>query len=226
MKDYYAILGVSPSASAAEIQRVFRRLALEFHPDVNSSTEAAARFQEINDAYQILKDPEKRAEYDESRNPWAVPRTGATANQQDIRRHYFQRRVRAATDPGSTWNYYDMLGVPENAPEETIVRAYQRLYREFYAGRSHDPGTAAILQEIVDALDVLADPSRRLDYDRLPADQQQPGRPRQQPLSNENWRTRWKRSAATGGRKPGCLAGVIAVPLLAVSVSVILVLPM
>jgi DnaJ-class molecular chaperone len=64
-KDYYKILGVSRSASAVEIKKAFRRLARKFHPDVNPGDKSAeARFKEINEAYEVLSDPEKRKKYD------------------------------------------------------------------------------------------------------------------------------------------------------------------
>ncbi len=67
-KDYYAILGVSPDASEEEIKRAFRRLALKYHPDRNPGDKAAEeKFKEINEAYQVLGDPEKRARYDQLR---------------------------------------------------------------------------------------------------------------------------------------------------------------
>lgn len=68
MKDFYAILGVSPLAGEAEIKRAFRKLAVRYHPDKNRSPEAKALFQEINEAYDTLGDPEKRAVYDGRRN--------------------------------------------------------------------------------------------------------------------------------------------------------------
>jgi curved DNA-binding protein CbpA len=64
VKDYYAILGVPPSASAGEIKRAFRRLAVRYHPDKNPSEDAAPLFHDINEAYDVLGDPEKRALYD------------------------------------------------------------------------------------------------------------------------------------------------------------------
>ena len=137
MKDYYSLLGVSPTASATEIQRAFRRLALELHPDVNRKPEADAEFQEINFAYQVLKNPVRRAEYDASRSPHgSIKRHPAQEDQSDARRYYFQRRVRAATVPGATWNYYDVLGVPSNATEETVARSFQRLHAQFSQARS------------------------------------------------------------------------------------------
>ena len=63
-KDYYKILGVKRDASEAEIKRVYRSLALKYHPDKNPSSEAAGRFKEINEAYEVLGDPQKRIKYD------------------------------------------------------------------------------------------------------------------------------------------------------------------
>ena len=61
MKDYYKILGVSKTASQDEIKRAYRKLAHEYHPDKNQSD--GAKFKEINEAYQVLSDPQKRARY-------------------------------------------------------------------------------------------------------------------------------------------------------------------
>ena len=63
-RDYYDILGVPRGASDDEIKRSFRRLAQQWHPDVNTSAEADTRFKEINEAYQVLSDPQRRQAYD------------------------------------------------------------------------------------------------------------------------------------------------------------------
>jgi molecular chaperone DnaJ len=64
VSDFYTLLGVSRSASEVEIKRAYRKLAMEYHPDRNSAPEAEARFKEITEAYEVLRDPEKRSAYD------------------------------------------------------------------------------------------------------------------------------------------------------------------
>lgn len=63
-RDYYEVLGVPRTASDAEIKRAFRRLAQQWHPDVNDEAGAQERFKEINEAYQVLSDPKRRQVYD------------------------------------------------------------------------------------------------------------------------------------------------------------------
>ena len=63
-KDYYAVMGVPRTASEAEIKTAHRKLARKFHPDLNKDANAEARFKEVGEAYQVLKDPVKRAAFD------------------------------------------------------------------------------------------------------------------------------------------------------------------
>lgn len=64
-KDYYAVLGVGRDAKADEVKRAYRRLARKYHPDVSKEKDAEDRFKEVQEAYEVLKDPEKRAAYDQ-----------------------------------------------------------------------------------------------------------------------------------------------------------------
>jgi DnaJ-class molecular chaperone len=91
MKDYYKILGVPEKASQAEIKKAFRKLAFQYHPDTNPGREqeAAERFKEINEAYGVLGDENKRRNYDLARKRGF---TGAYS-QQDIFNQTFSNRV-------------------------------------------------------------------------------------------------------------------------------------
>ncbi|OIN88961.1 hypothetical protein AUJ40_02780 [Candidatus Berkelbacteria bacterium CG1_02_42_45] len=65
VQDCYKILGVEKNASTEEIKKAYRKLALKYHPDRGGSEEDARKFKEINEAYQVLSDPQKRAQYDQ-----------------------------------------------------------------------------------------------------------------------------------------------------------------
>jgi len=101
-KDYYNILGVERGASAQEIKRLYRRLARKYHPDVNPNDKSAeAKFKEINEAYEVLSDKEKRQKYDQFGDQWQYAEQFARAGRQqtpswdfsqggDAQRFYFE----------------------------------------------------------------------------------------------------------------------------------------
>src|SRR5579871_5757320 len=69
-RDYYQILGVARNAAADEVKKAYRRLARKFHPDVSKEANAEQKFKEVQEAYEVLKDPEKRAAYDQLGSEW------------------------------------------------------------------------------------------------------------------------------------------------------------
>jgi curved DNA-binding protein len=70
-KDYYAILGIGKTATSEDIKQAFRKLARKYHPDVNpNNKQAEANFKEVNEAYEVLSDPDKRKKYDQFGQYW------------------------------------------------------------------------------------------------------------------------------------------------------------
>lgn len=103
-QDYYAILGVGKTAAQEEIQRAYRKLARKYHPDINKESSAEEKFKQINEAYEVLGDPEKRAKYDQFGSGW----DGQFANQgyqggDNVRFHY------SNADPGQFSDFFQNL---------------------------------------------------------------------------------------------------------------------
>ena len=64
-RDYYDILGLDKNASEQDIQRAYRKLSKKYHPDINKAPDAEEKFKEVNEAYEVLHDKQKRAQYDQ-----------------------------------------------------------------------------------------------------------------------------------------------------------------
>ena len=97
-QDYYKTLGVDRKASDADIKSAYRKLARKFHPDVNpNNKEAEAKFKQINEAYQVISDPEKRKKYDELGADWEHG-----VSQEEMMRRYAQQQRAAGAGAGRT----------------------------------------------------------------------------------------------------------------------------
>jgi DnaJ-class molecular chaperone len=96
-RDYYKTLGVERNASEAEIKAAFRKLARKHHPDVNpGNKDAEKKFKEINEAYQVISDPEKRKKYDELGADWEHG-----VSQDEMRRRYARQQQAAGAGAGA-----------------------------------------------------------------------------------------------------------------------------
>ena len=140
--DYYELLQVSPNAEQETIQRIFRLLAQRFHPD-NKESGDDRRFREIQEAYSVLTDPEKRARYDiryqeQRQNRWRLVTTGAQAEsdfeiEQMVRLTllealYTKRRVEPHSPSIYATELESLLGRPREHLEFTIWYLVQRKY--------------------------------------------------------------------------------------------------
>lgn len=81
-KDYYKIMGLTQDASEKDIKTAYRKLARKYHPDISKEAKAEERFKEMGEAYEVLKDPEKRAQYDQYRQQQAFHQKNPQANKE------------------------------------------------------------------------------------------------------------------------------------------------
>ena len=122
-KDYYKILGVAKNASKDDIQRAYKKLARKHHPDVNKAPDAEDRFKEINEAKEVLKDPEKRKLYDLYGKDWEETR-------QQPPPHWGKGRGQNST--GSPFSEFTGYGSGENFRSSDD---YSDFFHQFFGGR-------------------------------------------------------------------------------------------
>jgi len=103
-KDYYQTLGVSRTASEKEIKSAYRRLARQFHPDVNKDPKATDRFKLINEAYEVLSDPKKRSKYDQLGADWE-----RIEREQEFARQYQSQPSRGAGQAAGFGDFSDFF---------------------------------------------------------------------------------------------------------------------
>lgn len=150
MLDYYQILGISPRATQLEVKRSYRRLAVQFHPDKNQSKESEERFKEISLAYEVLKDPEKRAQYDISLTfAPATTRAHRDPAYKSRQRAYYSQRVETKSSnelmaeylPKFRWACWAglvvcfMVGVDYFLPRSIYTEEIAEINRMYRTGR-------------------------------------------------------------------------------------------
>ena len=103
-KDYYTTLGVSKTATDKEIKQAFRKLARKYHPDVNPGDKAAeAKFKEVNEANEVLSDPQKRKKYDELGANWRQYEQAGGPGAGAHRRRCLEEKRKAPGRPRQPW---------------------------------------------------------------------------------------------------------------------------
>jgi curved DNA-binding protein len=137
-RDYYATLGVPRSATQAEIKKAFRKMARKHHPDVNKTDpDAERRFKEVNEAYAVLGEPDKRTAYDTLGANWEdYQRAGASRGPGRPGADPFAGFPGSAGAGGPGGIRFEFHGNPED------LEGFSDFFRTFFAGGS-DPGTGS-----------------------------------------------------------------------------------
>jgi DnaJ-class molecular chaperone len=131
-RDYYQTLGVPRTASQADIKRAYRRLARQYHPDVNKGKpDAERRFKEINEANAVLGDPEKRRAYDSLGADWAAYQQAGGAAKDPFADFVRRSRSGGGTGPGPGGIRFEYRGNPED------LAGFSDFFRTFFGS---DPG--------------------------------------------------------------------------------------
>jgi uncharacterized protein YjbI with pentapeptide repeats len=179
--DHYAILELTRAATLIEIRTAYRRLAREHHPDANPAAEAETRMRRLNEAWETLRDPEKRALYDRQftvarmvvrtvrRQP--PPRPAAKPREdprwfetEDAPREASRPNVEYAGDP--TVNWYREIGVREDAPRQEILKALSKMAGTLNGADVTATEFARRRAVMKEAWAVLGDQYMRAAYDR------------------------------------------------------------
>lgn len=144
IKDYYSVLGISSRASITEVKKAYRKLVLQYHPDQNKSESAEQTFIEITEAYEVLADPNKRAEYDqlyhwfyETASPKGKEVQTETATKQNEWTEYGHKKAKE----------YSSISVDELS---------RRILKELSVGASYLPNVIAIGIVILVAIIILS----------------------------------------------------------------------
>ena len=143
--DYYKVLGVDRSATQADIRKAFRKLAKQYHPDINKNDpQAQERFQEINEANEVLSDPEKRKRYDEYGEHWAH------AEEYEAQRRQYEQRYGHGQQEGygtytGGFGGFDFGGFGDFSRTEGNTGGFSDFFEQLFGGtRNRRRGTQAL----------------------------------------------------------------------------------
>ena len=177
--DYYAVLEVTATASPEEIRAAYRRLARTYHPDTNSSADAVVRMRQVNEAWETLRDPARRAAYDRTRPAARVaprpvrrqaPRQRPSPTVMRAQRAWQEEEDAPRTskrtydgDPSVDW--YAVLGVPPDAPRQRIQKRLGELASQMGGADISATEFTRRRNEMREAWSVLSDPHVRAAYD-------------------------------------------------------------
>lgn len=116
-KDYYKIMGLSREAEAKDIKTAYRKLARKYHPDLNKQTDAEEKFKELGEAYEVLKDPEKRKIYDQYGHAQATHQNAGASQQAHYRHEGFRG------EDQSTRDFFESLFGSRSFHKQTVTGA-------------------------------------------------------------------------------------------------------
>lgn len=190
--DYYGVLEVGRAATGDEIRAAYRRLAREHHPDANPGPDAEARMRRINEAWETLRDPRRRAAYDRQL-PAVAPRRApvrrqaparpATPAQRDAAAWFKEDAPRGKQPSGveytgdPAFDWYAAIGVRPDAPRAQVLKALGAMATSLQGADISATEFARKRGLMREAWSVLGDQYMRAAYDRARKAQQEPGQP-------------------------------------------------
>jgi curved DNA-binding protein len=133
-QDYYKILGISKNASQDEIHRTFRKLARKYHPDVNKDKSSEEKFKKINEAHEVLKDPEKRRLYDAYGKDW---------QHGGRQQHFWQDNFSRSTGPKGHRKTFRFGGDGSFGETGDFSEFFNSLFGQGFAHRQQEAGFSA-----------------------------------------------------------------------------------
>jgi DnaJ-class molecular chaperone len=156
-RDFYEVLGVSKSASADEIKKAYRKLALEWHPDRNKSPEANEKFKEINEAYAVLSDARKKETYDQYGHAAFQPGSGAGAGGSPF----------GGRGPFQQYYYSSEGGSPFGSSADFIdpFEIFEQFFGGGFSGRSRAP-RREVYQISIDFMDAVKGTTKEIHIPR------------------------------------------------------------